>query len=147
MQPFGCSEARYGGGFEMNLPDGTEMTYFSLHRRLRRENPKSGICDDCGASGKTEYALLPGKNYSLSRNDYAELCRRCHMVVDGIFAPGGPALTALRSAREKDLSATHCRSGHRRTEANTYLEPDGTRQCRECRRLAKLRWQEKRLAV
>ena len=29
---------------------------------------------------------------------------------------------------------THCRRGHERNEENTYVRPDGKRQCRACRR-------------
>jgi hypothetical protein len=37
-----------------------------------------------------------------------------------------------------NAAATHCPALHRYDTANTYIRPDGTRECRECHRLAEL---------
>ena len=40
---------------------------------------------------------------------------------------------------------THCPKGHPYDEENTYLTPDGWRDCRKCRQEAKKRWQLNRI--
>jgi hypothetical protein len=62
---------------------GDDISYEGLHRYLRDTYPKSGICNECGAHARTEWALLHGHTYSRDIKDYRELCRRCHMRYDG----------------------------------------------------------------
>lgn len=52
-------------------------TNTSLHEALNRKYPKTGICEGCGGRSAT-YALIHGREYSLDRNDYLELCFNCH---------------------------------------------------------------------
>jgi hypothetical protein len=54
----------------------------AFHKYLGRHHPKTGICDQCGAAAKTDYALIHGREYSRNRNDYRELCRKCHAGYD-----------------------------------------------------------------
>lgn len=58
-----------------------------IHAHLNLHYPKSGVCDECGCEGKTDYAFLrhPAP-HTRDRDDYAELCRSCHMSFD--FAIG-----------------------------------------------------------
>ena len=56
--------------------------YTKLHATLRAMYPKTGVCEDCGRKpSKTEYALVAA-DYSLRREDYRELCVRCHRRMD-----------------------------------------------------------------
>jgi ssDNA-binding Zn-finger/Zn-ribbon topoisomerase 1 len=48
----------------------------------------------------------------------------------------GQVSGATRRNRAID-SDKYCRNGHRRTEENTYVRPDGERECRVCRRNAR----------
>ena len=69
---------------------GDAAGYVSLHIYLGRRHPKTGICEECGKpSGRTEYALIHGREYSRNRHDYRELCVRCHSRYDrgGIAQP------------------------------------------------------------
>lgn len=89
-----------------------EQDYGKIHGRLRKRYPKTGVCEECGknvgtskATG-TEYAYrfhpLP---YTLDREDYRELCVKCHRRLDASTPrdPGG-SLDALAVS----LVATRC---------------------------------------
>lgn len=65
---------------------GSRASVGTLHQRLGRNFPKAGKCEQCGAEGPTDYALLNGREYSSDRADYRELCRLCHNRYD---APKG----------------------------------------------------------
>jgi hypothetical protein len=56
--------------------------YDTIHAWMRRNHPKTGTCAGCGASSKTEWALIHGREYSRDRDDYRELCRKCHSRYD-----------------------------------------------------------------
>lgn len=90
----------------------------ATHSFLRRNFPKTGICEGCGSEAlRTDYAFLhhPAP-YTRDRSDYRELCRPCHAKLD----------------RPR---ATHCVRSHEFTIANTYIDPRGRRYCRECNSL------------
>ena len=61
---------------------GDRASYSAIHHFLIRNFPKSGTCDECEKVGKTHYALLRGRSYSRNREDYRELCPRCHKWYD-----------------------------------------------------------------
>ncbi len=63
---------------------GDDASYFVKHEWLNRHFPKTGRCDQCGAEGKTHYALRHGLEYTRNREDYLELCPRCHVRYDDI---------------------------------------------------------------
>lgn len=56
-------------------------TNTSLHEALNRKYPKSGICENCGDISNA-YSLIHGREYSLDREDYMELCFSCHGSYD-----------------------------------------------------------------
>ncbi len=61
-----------------------EPGYVAIHSRLRRQHPKSGICEECGTEGSTEYAFLRHPEpHTSDREDYKELCVPCHRRLDG----------------------------------------------------------------
>jgi hypothetical protein len=62
---------------------GDSAGYRALHTFLCAHFPKSGTCDECGTPKLTDYALVKGRTYSRNREDYRELCRRCHVLYDG----------------------------------------------------------------
>lgn len=45
----------------------------------------------------------------------------------------------LRHGTHSEVRKTHCRNGHPYTDANTYRDPNGHRDCRTCRRATKAR--------
>jgi len=77
-------------GSKGNNWQGDDVGYSGLHRYLRKAYPKTGVCEECGAEGRTDYALIKGRPYSRNREDYLELCHPCHMRYDHtgrVFSP------------------------------------------------------------
>ena len=60
--------------------------YASIHMWLTRNHPKTGRCEQCGATPNlmadgragTDYALRLDRTHAYDRSSYEELCRRCH---------------------------------------------------------------------
>jgi hypothetical protein len=64
-------------GADQSQWKGDDCSYQALHQWLRREFPKNGVCERCGAERVTDYANVSGE-YRRDRSDYLELCRSCH---------------------------------------------------------------------
>lgn len=86
--------------------------YNAVHKWLRENFPKSGRCEQCGVEGKTHYAAKDHNNYTRNREDYMELCSRCHLAYDGHRPPSqkGAKLShehieALQSGRRRKREA------------------------------------------
>ncbi len=69
---------------------GDEASYRALHTYVNKHFPKSGVCEECGETKSTDYALIRGHGYSRDRRDYLELCRRCHSRYDRLQTNWGP---------------------------------------------------------
>jgi hypothetical protein len=60
----------------------------SVHRYLARHYPKAGLCEECGRErepGEPAFAYAFQRHpepYTVRRQDYRELCPRCHGRVD-----------------------------------------------------------------
>lgn len=55
----------------------------AIHTVLERNHPKTGICEECGKAGKTDYAFkCHPEPHTRDRDDYRELCRSCHRYFD-----------------------------------------------------------------
>ena len=52
-----------------------------------------------------------------------------------------------RCARCTNAAKTHCANGHEFTPANTYVRPNGSRDCRACKRQAKRESTARRVAA
>lgn len=68
------------------------MAYKAIHLYLNAHFPKAGACDECGAQGRTHYALIHGREYSRNREDYRELCSPCH----GQYDAGGERSSSVK---------------------------------------------------
>ena len=78
---------------------GDDVSYRAAHQYLLDHYPKTGICEDCGQpDGRTEHALIHGREYSRNREDYRELCHRCHMRYDLAGQKRDPEAVAKGSA-------------------------------------------------
>lgn len=56
--------------------------YAAVHAYLVSHFPKTCLCEECGERAKTQHALIRGRQYSRNREDYRELCPRCHARYD-----------------------------------------------------------------
>jgi hypothetical protein len=98
-----------------------------IHNWLRYNYPKTGVCENCGEEGKTEYAFKRHpKPHTRNRKDYMELCRLCHVRLDGGHG-------AAKTNREK----THCPRGHAYSGENLIERKSGRRGCRACTKIHK----------
>jgi hypothetical protein len=67
---------------------GDTVGWNGIHWWLRRNLPKAGCCEECGKKGKTDYAFRHHPEpYTRIRDDYAELCRSCHIRFDRACRP------------------------------------------------------------
>lgn len=73
-------------------------TYSGIHAWIRRNYTKSERCEHCGRKGKTHWAAKDHRNYTRNREDYMELCPKCHLAYDGHKPP---------SQKGKKISAAH----------------------------------------
>ncbi len=60
---------------------GDDVGYFALHAWIRRNKPKSEVCESCGKKKKLDAANISGK-YKRDVNDFKWLCRKCHLESD-----------------------------------------------------------------
>lgn len=69
------------------------------------------------------------------------LCRQRCCVNPQHLEPVTTRENVLRMARALERERNfHCRNGHKRTEENTFVKPNGARVCNECRRGCRRRW-------
>lgn len=63
---------------------GEDVSYHALHVWLRNNKTKTGRCSKCDAERYTEWGNV-SKDRKRSRNldDYIEICKPCHMEMDG----------------------------------------------------------------
>lgn len=117
-------------------------------KRALRMYPDIGPCTECGAS-KAERHHRDENTANNTPENIAFLCRRCHMESDGRLV----ALAALASTRSTELiaaaaaeknSRTHCKRGHPLYGENLFITSQGSRGCKECRKLHKAAYLERK---
>lgn len=59
-----------------------EPSYDRVHYWMRKNAKKSGKCNQCGESKRTDWALIKGKQYERKIENFKELCRKCHYHYD-----------------------------------------------------------------
>jgi hypothetical protein len=69
-------------GENNNMWAGSTVGYDALHNWVRRNKPKPDVCEDCHKEPPYDLANISGK-YKRDIDDFAWLCRRCHMRQDG----------------------------------------------------------------
>jgi len=61
---------------------GDNVKKLGLHLWVRRNKPKSFLCEECQKKEPYDLANISGK-YKRDINDFEWLCRSCHMLKDG----------------------------------------------------------------
>lgn len=105
----------------------------------------------CGSKTRTGYGQIgvAGRLLSVHRVSYQafhgpipaglevdHICRVRHCVNPSHLQ----AITHAENLRRAIVKPhSHCRKGHQFTRANTYLRPDGWRECKECKRATRRR--------
>lgn len=74
---FGSDNPNWKGG--RRKPDNG---YTKLHRWIRKNKPKSELCECCKKSKPHDLANI-SQEYKKDINDFEWLCRKCHMKKDG----------------------------------------------------------------
>jgi hypothetical protein len=57
-------------------------TYTAIHLWNLAHFSKTGICEECGAAGKTQFAQIHDRPCTRDRENFRELCPRCHVWYD-----------------------------------------------------------------
>lgn len=69
----------------------TKNQYWAVHQWMAYNYKKTGTCESCGLSNlkgkKIHWANISG-HYKRARNDWKELCAKCHQEYDGRYKPG-----------------------------------------------------------
>lgn len=126
---------KHGDPLVGGWPPGRGESVAAIHEWMWRTFPKVGRCEYCARRGKTEYASI-GHTYTRHRDDWFELCSRCHVWFD---------IGRWRNNGEHFRSRTHCPQGHEYTPENTYCRPGRTeRSCKICRRIEKREYMRRR---
>jgi len=61
---------------------GEDAGVVAKHMWIRRNWPKTGICERCHKEAKTDWSNNSGKYLREDRSDWEELCRSCHVKKD-----------------------------------------------------------------
>lgn len=63
---------------------GKNVSYGALHVWIKKHKTKTGTCSLCGQTRYTEWANLSSdQRHSRNLDDWAEVCKPCHMRLDG----------------------------------------------------------------
>ncbi len=93
----------------------------AIHLWLRKHHPKTGRCDECGRKSKTDLAFLHHpRPHTRNREDYLELCRKCHRKMDDpIYGWSTQILSipTIESRRAGQRASTIVRFGNRKETA------------------------------
>ena len=115
---------------------GDAITEKSGRSRAIRAFPIIGCCIKCGKA-KAERHHKNGNTADNRPENIEIVCRRCHMKEDGRLDRFKElALSNLRKAQDGAVkyrrSITHCPNGHPYAGENLYVNPKGSRNCRQC---------------
>lgn len=61
---------------------GDRVGYTGIHLWLRKHHEKHGVCQFCEEQKRTVWALISAKDYERKRENFIELCYKCHRNYD-----------------------------------------------------------------
>ena|SRR3990167_10318964 len=68
---------------------GDKVGYFGIHDWLQLNFGKANKCEQCGSIKKIQWAKLKGKEYERKRENFWQLCSKCHIIYDDTIIKGG----------------------------------------------------------
>jgi len=76
----------------------------TVHQWLTAHHRKWNICEECGLMGRTDWAYLHHpQSHTRNRDDYRELCRRCHFKMDeAVYQRGAYLNTSLSTEQRRE---------------------------------------------
>lgn len=110
-------------------------------KRALRLFPEIGHCIKCSAE-KAERHHKDGNTANNTPGNIEALCRRCHMEADGRLAEVSRLSVAriaelVAAAAAEKSARTHCKRGHPLSGDNLFTTSQGSRGCKECRKIHK----------
>lgn len=68
---------------------GDKVGYYGIHDWLYLHFGKANKCERCGSDKRVQWAKLKDKKYERKRENFWQLCSRCHVVYDDTIIKGG----------------------------------------------------------
>ena len=62
---------------------GDKVGYWGIHDWLKTNYGVAVKCEQCGSEKKVQWAKLENKKYERKRENFWQLCARCHVIYDG----------------------------------------------------------------
>lgn len=78
-----------------------------------------------------EHGEIPANMFVLHKCDNRKCYKLEHLFLG---TAGDNARDMCSKGRHRNQIKTHCKNGHEYTDTNTYIRPEGNRECRECMR-------------
>ena len=60
-----------------------KVGYYAVHDWLQVNYGKANQCEECGSDKNVQWAKLKGKSYLRKRENFWQLCAKCHVRYDG----------------------------------------------------------------
>lgn len=60
-----------------------KVGYYAVHDWLQVNFGKASKCEECGSDKNVQWAKLKGKTYLRKRENFWQLCAKCHVYYDG----------------------------------------------------------------
>lgn len=76
---------------------GDSVGYYALHDWLILHYGKAKKCEMCGGTSRVQWAKLRNKLYERRRENFWNLCHKCHMEYDGTSIASRPTWNKGRS--------------------------------------------------
>jgi len=121
--------------------DGDNVSVKGGRARALRTYPKVERCSECRAT-RIERHHIDGNTANNEPSNIQMLCRRCHMIADGRMDIAASQMRevqkiGIKVAANLKNKQTHCKRGHPLSGQNLFITTQGSRGCKECRRIHK----------
>lgn len=80
---------------------GDKVGYYGIHDWLQLHFGKANKCEQCGSVKTIQWAKLKGKKYERKRENFWQLCARCHVFYDGTIPYVSKGVPVSKKTRNK----------------------------------------------